>query len=483
MYIPEYARALVWFRRDLRDYDHAALYAALKHARQVYCVFVFDRDILDGLPSREDRRVAFIHHSVSELQQALAQQGGGLMVRYGRARDEIVQLATQLRVDAVFFNHDDEPATNLRDTAVSQGLASRGIATHTFKDAVIFERDEVMTAAGTPFSVFTPYKNAWLKKLALFYLRAYPVADYTDHLVAQSTSVPSLQEMGFTSPVAAMHVPAGMSGGAQLLENFLSRMDAYHQTRDFPALKGASYLSVHLRFGTVSVRQLAAAAYQRDGRGAQVWLSELIWRDFYHQVLAHHPEVAAGVCIKVQYQHLRWPNPHGHFEAWKQARTGYPLVDAAMRQLNQTGYMHNRLRMLTASFLTKDLLVDWRLGERYFADQLLDYDLAANSGGWQWAASVGSDAQPWFRIFNPVTQSKRFDPEGQFIRAYLPELARVPSATIHAPWTMPDAAQRKSGCVLGRNYPLPIVDHAVQRLQALALFKQDRINAMPHQPD
>ena len=475
MTIPEYVRALVWFRRDLRDYDHAALYQALKHAQQVFCVFVFDREILDGLPNREDRRVAFMHHSVSELQQALSQQGGGLIVRYGHARDEIVELASQLKVDAVFFNHDDDPAAIARDNTVGHSLAQQEIATHSFKDVVIFERDEILTAAGTPFSVFTPYKNAWLKKITPFYLRAYPVDRYADRLVAQSIAVPSLQEMGFTSSIASLHIPAGMSGGEQSLQQFLPRIDSYHLSRDFPALEGASYLSVHLRFGTVSVRHLTAAAYQRDGRGAQIWLSELIWRDFYHQILAHHPDVAAGVCIKPQYQHLRWPSPPGHFEAWKLARTGYPLVDAGMRQLNQTGYMHNRLRMLTASFLTKDLLVDWRWGERSFAEQLLDYDLAANSGGWQWAASVGSDAQPWFRIFNPVTQSERFDPDGQFIRACLPELAGVPNAYIHTPWTMPDAVQRQSGCMLGRDYPLPIVDHATQRVKALALFKQDRI--------
>ena len=470
MTIPEYDRALCWFRRDLRDYDHAALYRALTQARQVFCVFVFDRDILDMLPAT-DRRVAFIHHSVFELQQALQQQGGGLIVRYGRARDEIVQLAMQLGVDALFFNHDDDPAACERDATVSSGLAAQGIASHSFKDVVIFERDEVLTASGTPFTVFTPYKNAWLKKIAPFYLRAYPVDRYLDRLAVQSTALPSLHEMGFATPEVLM-VPPGMSGGAQLFEQFMSRIDAYHQTRDFPAQRGVSYLSTHLRFGTVSVRQLAAEAYRRNGAGAHTWLNELIWRDFYHQILAHHPEVAAGVSIKPQFQHLRWPNPPGHFEAWQQARTGYPLIDAAMRQLNQTGYMHNRLRMVTASFLTKDLLVDWRLGERYFAEQLLDYDLAANSGGWQWAASVGSDAQPWFRIFNPVTQSQRFDPDGEFIRRYMPELARVPSAYIHAPWTMPPLEQTLSGCVLGRDYPLPIVDHAVQRQAALALFQQ-----------
>jgi deoxyribodipyrimidine photo-lyase len=285
--------------------------------------------------------------------------------------------------------------------------------------------------------------------------------------------------MGFspTSP-ADSRISAGMSGGAHLLDDFLQRIDRYQATRDFPAVNGSSYLSVHLRFGTVSVRQLAAAAHQRSGQGAQTWLSELIWRDFYHQILAHHPQVADGNSFKPQYNTLPWPNPPSHYEAWTAARTGYPLVDAAMRQINQTGYMHNRLRMIVASFLTKDLLVDWRLGERYFADKLIDFDLAANSGGWQWAASVGCDAQPWFRIFNPVTQSERFDAQGVFIRHYLPELASLPDKFIHAPWTLPLAEQHRLGCVIGRDYPLPVVDHAVQRVRALALFKNQSTRAL-----
>jgi deoxyribodipyrimidine photo-lyase len=476
---PEFDCALVWFRRDLRDFDHAALYHALKHARHVFCVFIFDREILDVLPSPQDRRVEFIHHSVVELQQALRQHGGGLIVRYGQAHKEIVQLATELSVDAIYFNHDDEPASLRRDAAVSDALTQRGIAVHHYKDTVIFERDEVLTAAAKPFSVFTPYKNAWLKKLTPFDLRAYPIDVYVDHLVSYSTPVPKLQEMGFspTSP-ADSRISAGMSGGAHLLDDFLQRIDYYQATRDFPAIKGPSYLSVHLRFGTVSVRQLAAAAHQRSGQGAQTWLSELIWRDFYQQILAHHPQVATGDSFKPQYNALPWPNPPGHFEAWTAARTGYPLVDAAMRQINQTGYMHNRLRMVVASFLTKDLLVDWRLGERYFADKLIDFDLAANSGGWQWAASVGCDAQPWFRIFNPVTQSERFDAQGVFIRRYLPELASLPDKFIHAPWTLPLAEQHRLGCVIGRDYPLPVVDHAVQRVRALALFKNQGSTAL-----
>ncbi|MHB0918212.1 MAG: cryptochrome/photolyase family protein [Thiobacillus sp.] len=469
----EYARALVWFRRDLRDFDHAALYHALKRSRQVVCAFIFDRDILDALPDPADRRVEFIHASVTELQQALQARGGGLVVRHGVARDEVVQLAADLQAEAVFFNHDDDPAALARDAAVEAALRARDIAVHHSKDAVIFEREDVLTAGGTPYSVFTPYKNAWLKRLTPFDLQAYPVEAYAGRLAPQSSAIPRLPDMGFEpTNLAELRLPTGMSGGAQLFEDFLQRIDRYQALRDYPAVKGPSYLSVHLRFGTVSIRQLAAAAWQRGGRGAQTWLSELIWRDFYHQILWHRPDVASGHSFKRQYDALPWPNPPGHFEAWCEARTGYPLVDAAMRQLNQTGYMHNRLRMVTASFLTKDLLVDWRLGEKYFADKLIDFDLAANSGGWQWAASVGCDAQPWFRIFNPVTQSERFDAEGHFIRRYLPELARVAEQFIHAPWTMPAAEQQRVGCVIGRDYPLPIVDHAVQRGQALALFRQ-----------
>ena len=470
--MPEYDHALVWFRRDLRDFDHAALYHALKRARRVTCAFVFDREILDALPGPADRRVEFIHASVAELQASLAAKGGGLVVRHGRAREAIPQLVEALGADALFYNHDDDPAACARDAAVTAALERRGCAVHDYKDAVIFEREEVLTGSGKPFSVFTPYKNAWLKALTPFYMQPYPVERYLDRLAPQSSPLPGLAELGFhPTNLAALKLPTGMAGGAQLFADFLDRIDRYADTRDFPGVKGPSYLSVHLRFGTVSIRQLAAAAWQRGSRGAQTWLSELIWRDFYHQILWHRPEVAAGHAFKPQYDDLPWPNPPGHFEAWCAARTGYPLVDAAMRQLNQTGYMHNRLRMVAASFLTKDLLVDWRLGERYFADTLIDFDLAANSGGWQWAASVGCDAQPWFRIFNPVTQSERFDAEGRFIRRYLPELAGVADRYIHAPWTMPVAEQSRCGVAIGRDYPAPLVDHAVQRVQALALFR------------
>jgi deoxyribodipyrimidine photo-lyase len=286
--------------------------------------------------------------------------------------------------------------------------------------------------------------------------------------------VPSLEDMGFgPTNLADLGVVPGMTGGAALFADFRKRIGRYREARDFPARKGPSYLSVHQRFGTVSIRELAAFAHQLamepGGDGAATWLSELIWRDFYAQILCHHPRVTT-TAFKPEYADLRFPGSSEHFTAWCKGRTGYPIVDAAMRQLNATGYMHNRLRMIAASFLVKDLLVDWRLGEKYFADTLIDYDLASNNGGWQWAASTGCDAQPYFRIFNPVTQSEKFDADGAFIRRYIPELSRLDAHEIHAPWNVPPAIQQMKCAVIGRDYPAPIVDHAEARAAALALF-------------
>ena len=307
----------------------------------------------------------------------------------------------------------------------------------TFKDQVIFERDEILTGQGKSFTVFTPYKNAWLKQLNAFDLKPYPVETYLAHLAAPPAgldrSLPTLKQLGFApSNLAELKLPTGMSGAQHLLDDFLTRIAGYGERRDFPAVKGPSYLSMHLRFGTVSIRTLARLAHeislQPDGQGAATWLSELIWRDFYFMILSHHPKLASGSAFKAEYDTLRWetgPQADAAFAAWCDGRTGYPLVDAAMLQLNQTGYMHNRLRMVTASFLVKDLGIDWRLGERYFAEQLNDFDFSANNGGWQWAASTGCDAQPYFRIFNPVTQSEKFDPEGRFIKRYLPQLSNA----------------------------------------------------------
>lgn len=470
----QYAKSLVWFRRDLRDFDHAALYHALKSSSQVYCAFIFDTAILDKLYDKTDRRVEFIWESIRELKNSLVAQGGDLIVRHGLAQDEIVRIAQDLQVEAVFSNRDYEAAAITRDAAVAAVLAQQHIDFLQFKDQVLFEQDEVLTQQGKPYGVFTPYKNAHLKKLNNFYLRAYPVANYIAHLAKPTASkIPTLEQMGFKrTNLSQMKLPTGMRGGQQLFEDFTERVRHYQEARNFPAVKGPSYLSVHLRFGTVSIRHLARAAREMGGSGAETWLNELIWRDFYFQILHHHPQLANGQAYKAEFENLPFPNDERLFKAWCEGNTGYPLVDAAMRQLNQTGYMHNRLRMVAASFLVKDLLIDWRWGERNFAEKLIDFDFSANNGGWQWAASTGCDAQPWFRIFNPVTQSEKFDGAGKFIRKYIPELQACNDKEIHAPWLIPPLRQQVLNIEIGKHYPLPVVDHATQRALALALYKQ-----------
>lgn len=476
--------ALVWLRRDLRCDDHSALYHALRRFPRVYCAFVFDTDILDALPTRCDRRVEFIHASVLELHQRLQQlawehgvPGGGLIVRHGPAVPCIVQLAQELGVQEVLTNRDYEPAAIARDQQAAQALHAAGIAFSDYKDQVLLEKNEVLTQQGQPYSVFTPYKRAWLQKLDAFQRTPYPVQRYAQHLAAlpSPSTLPTLEALGFTpTNLPTLALPTGMSGAQQLLQDFLPRLHAYHEARDFPGRKGVSYLSVHLRFGTISIRQLAALAAQQAAtgcQGAQTWLAELAWRDFYFMILYHHPQVVTHA-FKPEYDDVAWDEAPDLWQAWCAARTGYPLVDAAMRQLLQTGYMHNRLRMVVASFLTKDLGIDWRRGERFFAQHLNDYDLAANNGGWQWAASTGCDAQPYFRIFNPILQSQKFDPQGRFIRRYLPELARVPDKHLHFPAAMKPTELAACGLRLGVDYPQPIVEHAQARTRTLLRFQR-----------
>ena len=322
--------------------------------------------------------------------------------------------------------------------------------------------------------MFTPYKNAWLKRVQPDDLATRDTAHLPHRLwpVLAPHALPGLDELGFEAAALPAGLPAGSHGAETLFADFLPRMDAYAQARDYPAVKGTSYLSVHLRFGTISVRELAREAWKRaqaGSQGAATWLSELIWRDFYAQILHHHPQVVDHA-FKPEYDRIAWDDAPALHAAWCEGRTGYPLVDAAMRQLNATGYMHNRLRMVTASFLTKDLGLDWRLGERYFALKLNDYDLSANNGGWQWAASTGCDAQPYFRIFNPVAQSERFDPKGRFIRRYVPELAGLSDADIHAPWLAPPLSLQHAGVQLDLDYPMPVVDHAEARARTLRRY-------------
>lgn len=477
----KYSNSLVWFRRDLRAFDHAALHHALISSNAVHCVFIYDRSILDALP-RADRRVEFIHACLAELDAELRQLGGSLLVRHANAVEAIPALAAELNADAVFVNDDYEPQAITRDATVAAALQASGRTLRTFKDQVIFAKSDVLSLTGQTYSVFTPYKNAWLKRMAAEpeCLVAYPVEPHAAAFAPPSgpARLPSLEEIGFApTNLRALPIPLGMSGAATLFEDFIGRVGAYEHARNYPGIKGTSYLSVHLRFGTLSIRHLVRTineliARGAGGDGAPVWLSELIWREFYQMILFHHPHVAERA-FKPAYDAIEWetgPEADAAFAAWCEGRTGYPLVDAAMAQLNQTGYMHNRLRMVTACFLIKDLGIDWRRGERYFAQHLNDYDLASNNGGFQWASSSGCDAQPYFRIFNPITQSEKFDAEGRFIRRYLPQLSALSNKEIHAPWTVPSMILADKKITLGRDYPEPIVRHDEARAATLARY-------------
>lgn len=488
-----------WFRRDLRLNDNTALRAAIEAgAGEVIPVFILDDGLLRGRDVAPIR-VHFMLDSLRELDANLQQRGASLIVRRGRPEQELVALARETGADAVYFNRDYTPLARRRDRRVTEALRAAGVRVESFKDLVIFEADELLTHADRPFTVFTPYKKAWLSRLsgsaprvANDGLRIKP-ANLPPSL---RLAIPEARSLGF---ILAQESPKGGEAEAmRVLMHFKDSgaLQAYSTRRDFPAIEGTSRLSPHLRFGTISPRQCYAvaastlsyafpakrsfspAASDAKKEGADAWISELIWREFYMQILYHFPHADRGNFNRA-YDALRWGSGDAafdqeRFDAWCEGRTGYPIVDAAMRQLNRTGWLHNRTRMIVASFLTKDLLLDWRLGERYFMQKLVDGDPAANNGGWQWTAGTGTDAQPYFRIFNPQSQSERFDPDGAFIKRWVPELADVPREYIHAPATMPPAVQARVGCTIGRDYPAPIVDHAVQREESLRRFERIR---------
>lgn len=479
----EFHTGLVWLRRDLRLQDNAALSAALERCDRVHCVFVLDRAILDPLP-RTDRRVEFIRETLVELDAQLRVLVGkaraGLIVLHDFATQAIPRLTEQLGVQAVFAARDYEPQAIGRDTQVREALAASGVALFQVKDHVIFEGREILTRSGKPYGVFTPYLRAWLDRLGVHAPTAHPYAPRAGALAerppALARPVPELADFGFApTNLRALGIQPGSRGADALLDDFWQRMDHYDRWRDYPAVKGPSYLSMHLRFGTISIRALVSLALQRKlagSAGAAIWLNELVWRDFYFQILANFPHVVEQA-FRPEYDYIAWeqgPQAQALYQAWCQGATGYPLVDAAMAQLNQSGYMHNRLRMVAGSFLVKHLGLNWRWGERYFAEKLNDFDLAANNGGLQWVSSSGCDAQPYFRIFNPINQSEKFDADGKFIRRYLPALSKLSAKDIHAPWLARPAALAAACVVLGESYPRPIVDHATARARTLERY-------------
>jgi len=482
-----YDTGLVWLRRDLRVHDHPALAAALHQCRQVHCVFVLDQTILDPLP-RYDRRVEFILQALASVDAALRAQSGnphaGLIIAQGAPVSCISQLVEELGVQAVFCARDYEPDAVSRDNQVRERLGRAGCAFHTVQDHVLVEPEALINKAGQPYRVFTPYLRAWrtvVTTQSVCPIATPPLQRLAERPPRHASALPTLAELGFQKTnLDDLGIQGTPQAAQQLLDDFSRRITRYAEARDFPAIKGPSYLSVHVRFGTLSIRQAAAMALEyarQDNRGAEicgaaVWLSELAWRDFYFQILSHFPYVAQGA-FKREYDAIAWEDgtqAQQRFAAWCEGKTGYPLVDAAMLQLNQTGYMHNRLRMVSGSFLVKHLGIDWRWGERYFAQKLNDFELASNNGGWQWVSSSGCDAQPYFRIFNPVAQSERFDPQGAFIRRYLPQLAELPAKSIHAPWQLPPTTLEKAGIQLGTHYPWPIVDATQARNRTLLRY-------------
>ncbi|MFW0715754.1 cryptochrome/photolyase family protein [Pedobacter sp. N23S346] len=424
--------SIFWFRRDLRLEDNAALYHALKGEHPVLPLFIFDQNILDKLTT-DDARVTFIYQTIEDLKKSLQENGSDILVKYGKPENIWPEVLKEYDVTKVYINHDYEPYARERDDNMAEFLRSENIEFKTFKDQVIFEKGEILKADKTPYTVFTPFYKQWLAKLNDFYLKAYPTQKYFKNLFdTKHLPLPALKAMGFEK--SELEFPK---------ISYESKLDNYAKERDFPALPGTTRIGLHLRFGTISIRKLAKDAVDAK---SNVWLSELAWREFYMMILWHFP-YAAFDSFKKQYDKIKWRNDEKEFKAWCEGNTGYPLVDAGMRQLNETGWMHNRVRMVTASFLSKHLLIDWRWGEAYFANKLLDYEMASNVGGWQWAAGSGNDAAPYFRVFNPELQTKRFDPKFEYIKKWVPEFDT-------------------------KKYAQPIVEHKFARERVLKVFKE-----------
>ncbi|MES2380789.1 MAG: deoxyribodipyrimidine photo-lyase [Bacteroidota bacterium] len=428
------AIAVFWYRRDLRLEDNAGLYHALKSGLPVLPLFIFDKDILDKLEDKQDKRVNFIYEQIELLKRELNQLQGDLWVEYGSPLAVWQKLISQFNVQKVFTNHDYEPSAIERDSQVKQLLSKARITFNSYKDQCIFEKEEVVKDDGKPYTVFTPYSKKWKARLNDFYLKAYPTKKYFSQLYKPDTiqALISLRSIGFEK--VQVNYPA-----KQTTQSIIKN---YAEQRNFPAIAGTSKLGIHFRFGTISIREKA----RKSKKVSETYLNELIWRDFYMMILHHFPHVVNGA-FRSEYERIQWLNNESDFENWCNGQTGYPIVDAGMRELNTTGFMHNRVRMIVASFLTKHLLIDWRWGEAYFAQKLLDFDLSANNGGWQWAAGCGTDAAPYFRVFNPTLQTEKFDKQGEYIKKWVPELLTL-------------------------GYPQPIVNHEFARKRCLEVYKQ-----------
>lgn len=423
-----------WFRRDLRLHDNAGLYHALKENKNVLPVFIFDTGILSRLEDKYDRRVDFIHQAVDKINSDLGQLNSGISVYHGAPLRVFKQLVKEYKIKNVYANHDYEPYAKERDREIYEFLKSESVDFFTFKDQCIFEREEVTKDNGKPYTVFTPYSKKWKNKLTPFHYKAYPNKNYFRNFLQKDfEQILSLKEIGFEKTDIRFENP--VKADPLVIEK-------YKEQRDFPSVYGTTKLSVHLRFGTVSIRALVAQALTLS----DTWLNELIWRDFYMMILSNFPH-AAKKAFKKEYENIPWRNNEQDFEKWCRGETGFPIVDAGMRELNATGFMHNRIRMIVSSFLVKDLLIDWRWGEAYFAKKLTDFDLSANNGGWQWAAGTGCDAAPYFRVFNPDSQQQKFDPHFEYIKKWIPAFG-------------------------SDNYPGPMVDHAAARLRALKAYKE-----------
>ncbi len=467
---------LHWFRRDLRLEDNAALAAACRNDNPVIGVFCCDRRWFSAQTGQLGvHQASFWLTSLSELSLGLAHLNIPLKFRVTEDPVQtLLALASEFKASSIVFNKEYEPAQRKQDARLIREAARIGLTVHGFKDGAIFEESEILSSSGKPYTVFSPYRRTWLARLGM----SPPVTTGSPRprsvIPVQSDPIPPPSAFGF--PRVDLIQAPGERAAIHRLRVFCNQPIAqYGSQRDIPAVEGTSRLSPHLSAGTLSIRRCVNAALERGAghgmKGPGTWLTELIWRDFYRMILFHFPQTA-NEAFDHKYADLAWSSDPDLWEAWIQGRTGYPIVDAAILQVRQTGWMHNRLRMIVAMFLTKNLDVHWRRGEQQFRFWLMDYDQASNVGGWQWSAGTGTDAAPYFRVLNPVLQGQRYDPEGHFVRSYLPTLNQVPNRFIHTPWLMPPALQSTTGCLIGHDYPAPVVDHTATRLRAIEKFRR-----------